>query len=248
MAPPVKDKPYIYNPIFRATKKLEALLATEVRTHDTSWFSSYVVEPSRTETHHQKPWTKQEEQVMFLQYNYMRWIGDLRSASILQDRIAGANLGLICHTIKKYPPPIADDKNAYISECQAALCRAITRFDVRRDIKFSTYACASMFHATARLYRQFARDSERMMRTGSPDMFDKPVETPDRDEQVEYVRSILGKADLSEFERRIIHYRFFEERKYTLEEIGDILGCTKEWVRQVEAKILARLRESYENG
>lgn len=55
------------------------------------------------------------------------------------------------------------------------------------------------------------------------------------------VRSALGV--LTERERTIIRHRFgFEDRVYTLEELGQKLGVTRERVRQIETEALAKVR------
>ena len=56
----------------------------------------------------------------------------------------------------------------------------------------------------------------------------------------------VGVAELSERERSILRWRFGlkGEREHTLEEIGGKLGLTHERVRQLEARALAKLRNS----
>jgi RNA polymerase sigma-32 factor len=50
-------------------------------------------------------------------------------------------------------------------------------------------------------------------------------------------------ATLSERDRMIIEERMLAEEPKTLQEIGDELGITRERVRQLEARVVARLRE-----
>ncbi len=50
-------------------------------------------------------------------------------------------------------------------------------------------------------------------------------------------------AGLDERERRIIEARILAEDPKTLQEIGDEFGVTRERVRQIEARLVARLRE-----
>jgi hypothetical protein len=60
------------------------------------------------------------------------------------------------------------------------------------------------------------------------------------------VQNILGTID-REREREIISRRFgLNDRKETLEQIGDLLGITRERVRQLEKAILARLKTQAE--
>lgn len=252
----MKDKPFVYHPSFRRANASESLFEISVRTHDASWFTAFVMEnrDDIPKPPYQEPWTKDEERTIFLQFNYARYRvsqGDdtwAATARRLHEQIASANLGLICMTISKYPPPVDEDRNAYISEAQAALCRSILGFDVRKDHKFSTYACAAMFRAVARLYRKYSRDAGRMIKTASPDLLDRPVRDDDSEERLEFLRHILATTDLTDKERQIIQLRFFSDPPLTLEKIGERMGCTKEWVRQMEARLLTKLRDSYQNG
>src|ERR1700758_5657903 len=62
------------------------------------------------------------------------------------------------------------------------------------------------------------------------------------------VESILGVID-QEREREIITRRFgLYDRKETLEQIGELLGITRERVRQLEKAILIRLKIAGEEG
>ena len=57
-------------------------------------------------------------------------------------------------------------------------------------------------------------------------------------------------AELSERERVVLESRFGlgrRERPQTLAELGDILGVTKERIRQIEGQALERLRRIVEN-
>jgi len=69
--------------------------------------------------------------------------------------------------------------------------------------------------------------------------------TPDIEGVVDH---ILGQID-REREREIISRRFgLHDRKETLEQIGELLGITRERVRQLEKAILIRLKMSAESG
>ncbi len=48
---------------------------------------------------------------------------------------------------------------------------------------------------------------------------------------------------LTEKERKVINRRLLSESPQTLDEIGADLGCSREWVRQIEAQALKKIRE-----
>ena len=78
------------------------------------------------------------------------------------------------------------------------------------------------------------------------------IEDPNADVPVDVAaRHLLGKAvlealdDLNDREREVVQMRFglnAEGKAYTLEEVGRNFGVTRERVRQIEAKTLAKLR------
>lgn len=57
---------------------------------------------------------------------------------------------------------------------------------------------------------------------------------------------IFGQSNLNDKEKEILAYRygFVDDRKHTLEELGDKFGITRERVRQIEAKSLRKLAKN----
>jgi hypothetical protein len=78
-------------------------------------------------------------------------------------------------------------------------------------------------------------------------MTDKGTRTPVLDIQ-KIVQTVLGTIE-REREREIISRRFgLFDRKETLEQIGELLGITRERVRQLEKAVLAKLKANAEKG
>jgi len=145
-----------------------------------------------------------------------------------------------------------------VSEGNMALIRAVEKFNVERGFKFSTYACRAILKAFSRT----ALKSNRY-RTRFPVEFEPDLEKSDwsdrRREQVEEecideLKTIVEKnlADLSNVEQTVIKRRFNwqeqEETPLTLEEVGKIIGVTKERVRQIQNKALAKIKAKMEEG
>ena len=71
---------------------------------------------------------------------------------------------------------------------------------------------------------------------------------------IDELKAIVSRnlADLSEVEETVIRRRFNweqqDESPLTLEEVGQIIGVTKERVRQIQNKALAKIRAVMEDG
>jgi RNA polymerase sigma factor (sigma-70 family) len=101
-----------------------------------------------------------------------------------------------------------------------------------------------------------------------PTEFDPTLERGDSAERrrakvegdcVDELKSILGQnlADLTDVEQTVIRARFALEaraadadvpRVKTLEQVGEMIGVTKERVRQIQNKALAKLRTALDQG
>ncbi len=228
--------------------------------------------------------TAQQEQTLFLQFNYCRWMvarlkketgeGPLdlarareildwfNRAEALRDQIAQTNLALVLAMAKRTRLSEVDFSDL-VSEGNMALLRAIDKFDVARGFKFSTYACRAILKAFSRMgvklskYRQFF-----------PTDFDPKLERSNyteskreghADDCVDEIRRIMNNnaAELTPIEREVIEHRFAVGRRrrpeaepgaLTLEQVGQIIGVTKERVRQIQNKALDKIRQSLEDG
>lgn len=146
-----------------------------------------------------------------------------------------------------------------VSEGNFALLRCVDKFDCDRGFKFSTYACRAILSAFTRIATKGSRYRQQF-----PVTFDPLVEPSDYverkraevvDHSVGSLRTALqsNSADLSDVEQRVLSARFAlddqtvtnpsQARGKTLEEVGELLGVSKERVRQIQNKALEKLRD-----
>lgn len=143
-----------------------------------------------------------------------------------------------------------------VSEGNLALLRCVDKFDAARGFKFSTYACRAILASFARAGTKAARH-----RSQFPTPYDPAMERSDflekRRSQIEHdcvdeLKRILfdNSAELSQVERKVLTARFSldesEEsaagRRKTLDQVGDLLGVSKERVRQIQNQAMIKLR------
>jgi RNA polymerase primary sigma factor len=183
-----------------------------------------------------------------------------RMAEAFRDQIAQTNLALVLAMAKRTRMSDVDFCDL-VSEGNMALLRAVDKFDVGRGFKFSTYACRAILKA-------FSRSSIKLSKYRQlfPTDFDPKLEKSNyvqkkrenhEDDCVDEIRRILGSnhAALTDIEQSVIEHRFSlgaqqtrtpDHRPLTLEQVGRIVGVTKERVRQIQNKALGKIRHSLE--
>ena len=145
-----------------------------------------------------------------------------------------------------------------VSEGNMALIRAVDKFNVERGFKFSTYACRAILKAFSRTAMKHSRHRTRFPVEFDPDMeksdwVDKKRDVVEED-CIDELKQIVERnlAELSDTEQTVLRRRFnweqTEEQPLTLEEVGQIIGVTKERVRQIQNKALAKIRKLMEEG
>jgi RNA polymerase sigma factor (sigma-70 family) len=174
----------------------------------------------------------------------------------LRDRIVEANMPLVISMAKRARIGNVDFPEL-ISEGNMALLRAVDKFDACRGFKFSTYACRAILKSFSRLAIRQGR-----YRMHFPTEYDPALEKSEwldikRGRKEADVLSDLKEIistnleSLDEVERTVIRERFAlaaEAVPKTLEEVGAIIGVTKERVRQIQNKALTKLRHVLEKG
>jgi len=151
------------------------------------------------------------------------------------------------------------DFNELVSEGNMALLRSVEKFDCSRGFKFSTYSCRAILKSFSRVAMRASR-----YRGKFPAEFDPALERSDyQDRQrdgivadcVDELKEIFleNLADLSEVERTVISERFalgvavsVPPLPKTLEQVGTIIGVTKERVRQIQNNALRKMRVALE--
>ena len=181
-------------------------------------------------------------------------------AKRLRDRIVEFNLALVL-AMARHVAAAKLDFSDLVSEGNLALLRAVDKFDVTRKFKFSTYACRAILKAFSRMSVRNARRKATF-----PVSFDPGLEQSDggevarmmSDDLREFASELhdalaLNKAGLTELEQQVIAQRFPMEddrsnNPPTLKEVGQMVGYSKERIRQIQASALAKIRQHMEEA
>jgi RNA polymerase primary sigma factor len=187
----------------------------------------------------------------------LKW---LKIASASRAHIVQANMPLVLAMAKRSKITSVDFADM-ISEGNMALLRSVEKFDCSKGFKFSTYACRAILKSFSRVAIKAGR-----YRSHFPTEYDPAMEKSDfidkkrhevEESCVDELRAVLADnlAELNDVERKVIQARFAlnaadpeQARPLTLEEVGGIIGVTKERVRQIQNKALEKLRQSLEDS
>ncbi|MBN1766455.1 MAG: sigma-70 family RNA polymerase sigma factor [Sedimentisphaerales bacterium] len=240
------NRPTIMNPVME--QKVEVLPSTPVSADDEQTlflqmnYARHRLCQARRRLMRQSRWVKADTQEIFKWHQAQL---DYRS------KIVTCNMGLVLSMVQrvKYPGVEFTD---LISEGSMALLRATEKFDCARGFKFSTYACRAILKGFSRAAKQSYR-----YRSIFPTQLDTTLDKDDTPERLQFeqqqdivdeVRRMMddNEAELSEIEMSVVKMRFSlpdeQNAPYTLKEVGARLGLTKERIRQIQNKALAKLR------
>ncbi|MEO1715558.1 MAG: sigma-70 family RNA polymerase sigma factor [Planctomycetota bacterium] len=185
----------------------------------------------------------------------LRWH---RLAEMIREQIAETNLALVLAMAKRTRMSEVDFADL-VSEGNMALLRAVDKFDAGRGYKFSTYACRAILKAFSRQGMKLSKYRQRFPTDFDPKLEKSNfLETKRADfekDAASEVRDIVAsnRADLTEVERTVIEHRFGleageNEKPMTLEQVGQIIGVTKERVRQIQNKAMEKIRKELESN
>jgi RNA polymerase sigma factor (sigma-70 family) len=170
-------------------------------------------------------------------------------ATAVKDQLINCNMRLVVSIAKRHAAQ-TDNFWELLSDGNMSLIRAVEKFDFGRGNKFSTYASWAIMKNFARSIPDEKHRRERYV-TGHEELFEAAPDTRTNEqecvavqEQAKHrVNRLLEYLDPRE--REIIRMRAGLDNHsegMTLEEIGQQLGITKERVRQLNVRIMAKLR------
>jgi RNA polymerase primary sigma factor/RNA polymerase sigma factor len=177
----------------------------------------------------------------------------LAQAQDVRNTIIMANLRLTTFSVQGFVQR-GGDLPECISDGLFSLMRAVEGFDIRTGNKFSTYAIHAIQHDYSRNRKRrkqrlgiisFVSAEEAIVNASVPDHRSGPRAGEAYQERVaRTIARLMGR--LNEREQKIIRYRYALEpgdEPLTLEQTGNLLGVSRERIRQLEQRALSRLRD-----
>ncbi len=172
-----------------------------------------------------------------------------RRWSAMRDYLVERNLGLAYAMAGRFRST-GVERDDLCGEALFGLVRATERFNPWCGFRFSTYACNVIIRALIRLVTKVSQYRIRF-----PGHYDAALERPSRADAwselfVDRLSQALEEnaAELTEREVTVLGWRFPKDggAELTLAQVGDILGLSKERVRQIQDRALAKLRNVLE--
>jgi len=163
----------------------------------------------------------------------------------IREHIFEKNLGLVYSMLGQYGAT-RFDRDDLLSEAMLGLMRAVDRFNPSKGYRFSTYACNVIARALRRLGRREIKYQQRLQACYDvcPDWRER---LPDTRTELYVERLQLAmeqnRAGLTRLETKIIAKRFPDDyrQRLTFRKIGNIVGLSKERVRQIQNEALSKL-------
>ena len=176
--------------------------------------------------------------------------GHLRRATEVKNQIVQANLRLVVSIARKHLRP-GMSLMELISDGNLTIMRAVESFDFHRGHRFSTYATLALMKGFARSVPQMAAAASRSGGGPGDDgalacvADTRFAASGDRMLAREEVGQLLSRLDDRERAVLLAHYGLEGRTEpATYEQVGRLLGMTKQRVRQIEQSALAKLRSA----
>ena len=234
--------------------------------------------PYRTSLYEVPLLTREQEVHLFRKMNYLKYkaselvarldperpdnrlldqIEQLYQQSIeVKNEIIRANLRLVVAMTKRYArsrEPLFE----LVSDGNISLMRAAEKFDYARGCRFSTYATWAIIKNFTQTISRAHRDHARFRNAGE-EVF-QTVPDQRTNQQAEEAAQIQREGEVAQLleqlddrERRIIRDRYGLDsgrEPMTLKEVGSVMGVSKERIRQLATRAIAKLRQAaWEQG
>lgn len=149
-----------------------------------------------------------------------------------EDELVRLHTGLVFVQAISFNPTTLSDLDDFVSAGRIGLLNAIRNYDHRT--KFSTFATTCIRNE---IIREVNKDSS--IRANKC----RPLHDNDFEEQETSQLWELLPDNLTDRERLAVQYRIMEG--CTLKEIGDKLGCTKQWAGQILQQAIKKVKSAY---
>jgi RNA polymerase sigma factor (sigma-70 family) len=217
--------------------------------------------------------TREGEVAVFRKLNYLRWKADqlrqqldpasasasdvdrietlLERAQEVKNQIVQSNLRLVVSIAKRHVSP-NHEFFELVSDGNVSLMRAVDKFDFNRGFKFSTYASWAIMKNFARTVPEERTQRDRYQ-TGRDEYLENAIGVHPEEHDSDELPALRSRVEhmlcvLDEREQSILRHRYGLDsggEAQTLEQIGQRLGVSKERVRQLEARAMAKLRTDF---
>lgn len=268
----------VYSPEFEAPGADETILGSngndEDRVQPKRVRPPKDLPPYLQDLYRQPLFSPEQERTMFRRYNYLKFKAEklrkrlepleatdahiedlermLARSDEVKNEILRANLRLVVSIARRHVGRSACFFEI-VSDGNLALMRAVEKFDYTRGFKFSTYASWAIMRNYARTIPEQLYETGKLVTSSDELLAQAPAPDTDHDLELEGARHLVAKglALLSDRERDVVerHYGLGKAKSpMTLDQIGQVFGVTKERVRQIERKALAKLRDGLQSA
>lgn len=174
----------------------------------------------------------------------------LAQAQQIRDHLIRANMRLVISIVKKFVTP-QQSFDDLLSEGVVILMKAVEKFDFDRGFRFSTYAYRSIVRHVYRTVNLAQKEEARFTRDAEEWAFgdvDSPVSSSMGDHLWNELRELMASmlSQLDRRERFIVRSRYAlgaHRKVRTFQYLADKLGVSKERVRQLESRAVAKLQQ-----